>query len=318
MRIPIHVAPAAIALAAALCAPATARAQANDPEAEAQRLFLEGREAVERGDYATGCPRFAESLALIRRASTLLNLAQCEEHEGRLRSALDYWTQGAADLDPTDERMALARQRIADLEARIPRLTVRLASNAPAGVVVRVDGVPMPTEDLGQPLPMTTGAHEVVLLVPGQPEQRLPVDLAERDRKEIMLQVTPGEKTVLIAPTAAGAPPLDTRRTLGFVVGGIGLAGLTVAGITGMMVVSRDSHIEEQCPDKRCSPEGLQTIEGTKPLLVVNAVAWGLGLGGLGAGAWLLLTGNDRQPRATAVDAAPLPGGARITIRRSF
>lgn len=320
MRAPI----AALALAVALCAPSvarTARAQSKS-EAEAQRLFLEGRDAVERGDYAKGCPKFEESLKIIRRASTLLNLAQCEDHAGRLRPALDYWNEGAKQLDPTDERLALARKRIAELEARVPKLTVSLASTAPAGVVVRVDGEPLPAEEIGTARQMDPGAHEVVLLVPGQPEQRLPVELAEGDRKEVLLQVTPGGGGMTIKQGASPSKadrPMTPRRTLGLVIGGVGVAGLVAAGITGAMVISRDGTIREECPDKQCTPAGRDAIEGMGPLLVVNAVTFGVGLAGLGAGAWLFFTGGDEGGAgSTALRVAPRPGGGAVELRGSF
>lgn len=317
MRAPI----AALALAAALCAPSFARtARAQDKsEAEAQRLFLEGRAAVERGDYAAGCPKFEESLKIVRRAGTLLNLAQCEDHAGRLRPALDYWNEGAKQLDPTDERLALARKRIAELEARVPKLTVSLASTAPAGVVVRVDGAPLPAAEIGAARQMDPGSHEVVLLVPGQPEQRLPVELAEGDRKEVLLQVAPGERSVMLVPGKGGPSGGDDgRRTLGLVLGGVGVAGLVAAGVTGGMIMARDGDIDAACPDQRCTPQGRELIRGSTPLLVVNGIAWGVGLVGLGAGAWLFFTSGDKGAPATALDAAPLPGGAWVSMRRSF
>lgn len=311
---------AALALAACLCAPSfarTARAQSKS-EAEAQRLFMEGRDAVERGDYAAGCPKFEQSLKITRRASTLLNLAQCEDHAGRLRPALDYWNEGARQLDPTDERLAFARKRIAELEARVPKLTVRLATTAPEGVEVRVDGAPLREEEIGAARPMDPGSHEVVLLVPGQPEQRLPVELAERDRKEVLLQVAPGERSVVVVPGKDVPGGGDGRRRLGLVLGGVGVAGLVAAGITGGMIMARDGDIDAACPDQRCTPEGRELIQGSTPLLVVNGIAWGVGLVGLGAGAWLFFTGGDEGAPATALDAAPLPGGAWVSMRRSF
>lgn len=307
---------AAPLLAALVCAPAPARAQTSE-QAEAQRLFLEGRAAVERGDYATGCPKFVESLRLVNRASTLLNLAQCEEKAGRLRAALDYWNQGAAQLDPTDERLKLARERAADLDARIPRITVRFTGKATPGTAVKLDSAPLRGEDIGVDLPVEPGSHEVVLAVPGQPDQRLSVDLEERERKELLLQAGAGAPRVVLAGDAGPG----RRRTLGFIVGGVGVAGLAAAGITGALIVSRDAEIQEQCPGQRCSQTGTELIRGATPLLVGNAVAWGIGIVGIGAGAWLLLSGGGEGARATpatAIRAAPLPGGAALSLRRSF
>jgi len=331
---------AAPALALALgAAPAPARAQ-PDPtvEAEAHRLFQEGREAIARGDYATGCPKFAESLRLVLRASTLLNLARCEEQAGHLRAALDHWNRGGALLDPGDERLDLARQRAADIEARLPLLTVRFGAGAPPSAEVRVDGALLAPDDLGTPLPMDPGEHLVTLDIPGQPRQELPVDLAERDRKEVLLgagiagSLTSAPGSPARAADRGGLP----RQTLGLLIGGVGVAALTTAGVTGAIVVARDAEIDRLCASKSCNQEGYDLVQGNRTLLIVNAIAWGVGIAGVGVGTWLLVTGGGDEATvktkakakarakarakapATAIHVAPLPGGGGLWLRRSF
>lgn len=56
--------------------PAPASASAATPPSEgtlakAQALFVEGRAAMERGDFPAACARFSASLSLMTRASTL-------------------------------------------------------------------------------------------------------------------------------------------------------------------------------------------------------------------------------------------------------
>src|SRR4051812_20590270 len=92
-RSSLRLAPLLLAIARA----APARAQAAD-EQQAEVLFREGREAVDRGDFTTGCARFAGSLKLTQRPGPLLNLANCEEHQGHLVAALARWREGIALL----------------------------------------------------------------------------------------------------------------------------------------------------------------------------------------------------------------------------
>jgi hypothetical protein len=307
-----------LALALAL-APTRAALAQQDTEAAAQRLFREGRQAIERGDYVTGCPKFAESLKLVKRASTLLNLAQCEEHEGRLSSALERWKQGADLLEARDERLPIARGKIRALEQQLPRLTVTTTADMPAEAEILLDGAPLDRAKLGVETPLDPGRHTATVKAPGRAEVQITLELAAGERKQIELK--PAEPVRNEAAGAAAAPTQPagavlSKRTVGFIVGGLGVAGLATAGVTGTLVISRDADIEEACPEKRCTPAGREYIAGSGPLLVGNAVAWVVGLAGIGAGAWLILTsGPDSK---TAVSGTALPGGGWLAVRRSF
>ncbi|EYF03974.1 Hypothetical protein CAP_5075 [Chondromyces apiculatus DSM 436] len=296
-------------------------------EAAAQRLFLEGRSATERGDRATACAKFAESLKLLRRAGTLMNLAQCEEDAGRLSGALDYWNQSVALLEATDDRMALAKQRRAALEARVPRLAIRLQAGTPAENEVRVDGTPLAAGEIGVSRWMEPGKHEVVFTVEGHPEQRLSVVLAEGESREVLLQVggvadpqhwRGADGASRAAPSGTGgAGETGGRRTLGFVIGGVGLAGAVAAGVTGGLIMGRDGDIEAACAGG-CTPAGRELIEGSNTLLVMNGISWGVAAVGLGVGGWLVLTGGKDSATTTAVQVLPLPGGAALALKGSF
>jgi hypothetical protein len=301
-------------LACALAAPRSTRAQEKPQDDEAQRLFIEGRDAIERGDYAAGCPKFEESLKLVTRASTLLNLAQCDERDGRLVRAFERWKQGAALLDPIDERVPIAKERALALEKRIPQLTIRMAESAPPGTEVKLDGALVGPDDFGAARPLDPGRHVVTLNAPKQPAQELTVELAEGSQKEVFLQ--PGSPIREVVVQKVGGS--GTTRTLGLVIGGLGVAGAVVAGITGGLIISRDGDIQDACPNQRCTKEGEDLIDGSQTLLIVNGIAWGVGLVGLGVGAWLVLSSGDDGAPKTTVGTAVLRGGAGLTLRRSF
>src|SRR5579871_2746595 len=106
-----HVAPSlyATALVASLAALSAtpARADERDPTA-AESLFRSARAAVDRGDYATACPQFAESQRLDPAPGTLMNLADCEEHLGRVASAWEHFVQAREQLKTGDDRIPFA------------------------------------------------------------------------------------------------------------------------------------------------------------------------------------------------------------------
>ena len=80
---------------AAALAPAVVRAdEAADRKAEAQRVFAEGQAAFDKGDATTGCRLMRKSLKLFAVANALFNVAQCDEQDGKLASALAHWQRG--------------------------------------------------------------------------------------------------------------------------------------------------------------------------------------------------------------------------------
>src|SRR5262249_26535607 len=153
----------------------------------------------------------------VTRASTLLNLAQCEQHEGRLASASKHWKQGIDLLPPNDERLAISKERAAELEKRVPHFTVKLTGQAPPDARAQVDGADAKLDDLLKGVPADPGKHTIALLIPGRPDQRASVELAEGDAKTVGLTI----------PDAGDTPPPPVtggngKRTAGFVIGGIG------------------------------------------------------------------------------------------------
>lgn len=298
----------AAALAAALF-PTAAGAEGG----EAQRLFNEGRDALKRGDRAVACVRFRGSLDLARVANTLFNVAQCDEHDGKLVAALRGWREGVLLLGPGDERLAVAKERLGALEAKVPKVTLILAADLPAEAHILVDGATIERPAVGTSLPLDPGEHAIVVEAPGRKAQRTDVRLAERDRKEVALAAGPPE--VAAPPVATRPPPpppppgSGTRRTAGFVIGGLGLAGMAAFALTGGVLLDRDGQIRTACPDKVCSPRGRELIDGNPPLLIANAAALGVGLAGIALGTVLVVTGGREQEARAGLVPVVLPGG---------
>ena len=311
-------------LAAPLASPAHA-AQSGG----AEQLFVEGRDALERGDLATACAKFRGSLALARVANTLFNVSRCDERDGKLTAALQKWREGVSLLGPGDERLAVANGRLGALEARAPKITFARGAELPAGAQVVVDGARSALPAFGEALPFDPGDHVVIVDAPGRMPQRLEVTLAERDRKELVLAAGPAltrgpaPTSTATATTTTPPPPsgMGARRAAAFVTGGLGLAGLAAFGVTGGLVLERDGRIQKACPDKVCNADGRALIDGGAPLMIANAVSLGVGIAGLGAAALLLLTGGgERRESGGEVAVAPvvLPSGGGAVIAGKF
>jgi tetratricopeptide (TPR) repeat protein len=295
-------------------APALANAQARDPAA-AEALFRRGREAVEAKRYSDALTWFAESQRLDPAAGTLMNLATCEEKLGRLASAWQHWKEALDALPPNDDRVPLARNRVAALEPKLPRLGVSLASGREGGARVFRDDVELGPASQGVPLPVDAGDHVVTVHMPGRLPGRFAVRLAEGEQKR--LEVRPGavDASVRDANRNATAWP----RTTGWVMTGVGVAGVGTAIVSGIMLLDHKSTVEEDCPNKSCvTQDGLDAANAAKTLTTVNTAAWVAGGVGLGLGAYLLFSTAARDKGKTAVVPSVGSEGFAVWCRGSF
>lgn len=112
-------------------------------------------------------------MALYPAASTLLNIAKCYEHEGKLTLAwsayqraivLNRETQGEERKKALDE---VAQQLLAAIEPRLPRVKILMVGIVPSGLRVTQNGKDVPVAVLGTVLPVDPGQQAVVAEAPG-------------------------------------------------------------------------------------------------------------------------------------------------------
>lgn len=307
-----------------LVAPA-ASAQTRD-SATAEALFRAGREAATKGDYATACARFRESNRLDREPGTVFNLGDCNEKIGKLASAWQRFREVVQILPPTDPRVAVARRRAAALEHRVPHLTLRLAPGVPDSVTVLRDHVELGHASFGLSLPVDPGQHVVTVRSTGHDDKRYTLSLGEGEARELVVQPGPASKPDSApAPSPApGAPPPQDRgaddgstlRTTGYVVGGVGVAGIAGSMVLGAMVLSRKDVVNTHCQNKRCDQQGLDAASAGRTLSTASTVSFIAGAVCTGVGVTLVLT--HRSPERAAVEARTVPGGATLNLGGRF
>lgn len=261
-----------------LCAAASpAAADPPSPASEtADSLFWEGRRAADAGDFATACEKFAASLALERLAGAVFNLAHCEEKLGRVASAWRHYNEAVARMKDDDGRAAFARERIAALEPRLPRLTIRVEGPHPAGLRVTRDGELLAAAALGAAEPVDPGSHSVRVTADGRAPREVEVTIDEG--RTLDLEVAPGPELAPpppLRPTAPRAtaplpdrPPLSAQRTAGWTLIGVGGAGAVLGAIAGGMVLREKALFDSHCPDAACRDQaGMDAAS--------RGIAWG-------------------------------------------
>jgi hypothetical protein len=275
------------------------------------------------GDAAT-CARAADDFKEVYASNpaalgALRNLAYTERGLGRIASAAKHFRELAekAPNDPKPERRAWAKfaaQEADSLSARVPTLTVRLATPTPSGLAVTLDGVAFSSIDT--PLALDPGAHRLHAEAAGfQPFDAL-VRLDEHDQKIVEVQLAPNSAPPLIA----SAPPTRTpprapkeapthHSHLAPVVITLAGAGVTALGLgLGLgALVERNSNCDAQ---KVCADDSLQTAhdlaDASTLLVVVGSVALAGGL------IWYFAIPSDSNPHTVAITATPRSVNATI------
>lgn len=212
----------------ALCFPllvsATAHADNAADRQLAQSLFDSARAAMAQGDYAKACPLFQESQKLDPGGGTLLNLAVCHENEGRLSVALLEFNDALSQAikESRRDREKTAREHIAALTPRLPKLVLLSQKDLPAGATIELDGSPVTRLVLGVPMPLDPGKHVVRVSAPERTSWEKDFSMAEREESRIEIGDLP---PAIALPNAglgtAGAslpPPTryETRQSAGF------------------------------------------------------------------------------------------------------
>jgi hypothetical protein len=310
---------ASLPIAVMLAMTPAAEAQSRDAAA-ATELFEKGRSAMKQQDYATACAAFDESFRFDTKVGTLLNLADCEEHVGKLVSARAHWQQ-AIDLAHAgrDARESVAKQRFAAVDPRVAKLAVLLVPEAPQGVTVRRDDVELGTGSLGVALPMDPGQHTIVVGAPGYEEKTVTVPVAESEVKTVV--VGPGAKLPPPPPPpppVAPEPPRSSfgaQKVLGIVAVGVGVAGGALGIVFGLKAKSSNdaSFANDGCDATNgCNPTGLALRTDAVRDGNISTIGFIAGGAFLVTGVVLWLTSPSRSSRAptnTGLVIVPRPLG---------
>lgn len=242
LRLRSAVCPLLVAGLFAACSarPTEAAAQTSPDSTAADVLFEEGRIALGRGDLAGACAKFDASRRLEPGVGTLLNLGECSERLARKREAWIAFREALRFMPATDERRSFARDRVAALEAKLGRLVLRV-DNAPADVRIVVDGEAI-SPPYDAPRVVDPGRHEVRVLARGSRERAFAAVVPEGG--VVSLVVTPGEPT---PPSGPRGDAGSSRRTAGFVVGGVGIAALAGGAGFGIAALASSSNARDRC-----------------------------------------------------------------------
>ncbi|MBI4701250.1 MAG: hypothetical protein HY744_08845 [Deltaproteobacteria bacterium] len=330
-----------LALTALLCAPGARAADA----AAADVLFQAAKNLAAEGKYDLACPKFEASFEQDEQLGTLLNVADCYEHLGKLALG---WTRWNRALDwaraAGDERLGYIEKRRAELDRRLPRLAVVVTKPVPALQVWR-DEVKLDPEMYGLAIPVDPGAHRVVVKRGAQvltertasvleaQAAKIELDLGQIEAKAPPPPVDPWAGPSEDAATAPRPEPAPagpgesargaTQRTIGWIVAGAGGAAVLTAGGLEIAALVKKGQADraDACVGKLCAPQGMAAADSARTYAEVGQWVGVAGLGALAVGVTILLTAPSPAPPPAASVAGALrlgpwagPGAAGLWI----
>jgi len=286
-------------VAVSFSAPST-RAQTEEELAQAREAFREALALQAAGDCGAAITKLQAVARVKNTPHVEFNIALCEERLGKLVRALGHYKLALdeAQAGKMDEVARPAAEAIEALERRVPRLTIRRGRGAERVSIV-LDGTSLGDASIGKELRRDPGSHIVRAETGGRSVFEQVFKLAEGDRQEVVVEVDATREpppAVTPDPTLDGspAPPPDrSRRTLGWVAGGAGVASLAAAGVFLVLRQNAIDELEASCDGLSCPPSAEPTIDRGR---LYTGLAQGtaiLGVAGVAVGAVLLLGGSE-------------------------
>jgi hypothetical protein len=307
----------------AQASPAFAQTSATDA-ATAQALFDEAKRLSEAGDYASACPKLAESNRLDPGGGTLTALAVCHESLGKTASAWAEFIQVASDarLAHRGDREKFAKQHIAVLEPKLSKLTVIVDPGASgvAGLEVRRDDVVVGKPTWGIAVPVDPGDHTIEARARGKQTWSTHVNVGGAadmqtvtvppldDAPTATTETTPSDKssdtTKDDSNTPPDASPGHAQRVAAVVVGSAGVVMAAVGVGFGVSALSNASSANQACPNPTCGNQaGLNDESSAKSAALLSDVMFGGAIAAVGVGVVLFVT----APHGAASAPAPTP-----------
>jgi hypothetical protein len=269
-------------------------------DSEVDRLFVEGRDLMKKGEYQAACDRFHAANALDTLApSVMLNLGLCYEQLGKLATSLRWYrkaqTAASEAKPPIVEFEDAAKEKKRALAPRVATIKFDAAGLQPQATVF-VDGEQFRREDLIAPLELDRGAHVVEVSATGLVAYKTSIEIVDGEARTLALPA-------LALPAAPPPPPPRSRRGLGLAIG-VPSAVLVVGLPIGAW------RLQQHFNDTR-SPSN------TKTIMRVMGAGWVAGVAGAVVGGYFVLK-RPKAERRTALAPVVSPDQVGAVLVHSF
>jgi hypothetical protein len=329
-----------------------AEAQTDEQRAGARAAAEAGADAFDAGKYAEAADLFARAERMVHAPPHLLYGARAHAKLGQLVQARELYLKLTRERLPETapkvfrDAQQSADSELAEVEARLPYVSVVVQGTNAKNVRVNRDGTPISPDLVGVPHPVDPGEHEFQAFADGMESASTRVQLKESARETVVLTLnavapapgatdaggaagngTPQDTGVQVSTQGSGLSPMKIGAFVGFGVGALGI------GIGTFFVIkssSTDADADEayqaclrvsaspRCTDPELSAETQELDDDAASQRNIAIASYVVGGLGIGAGITLLLLDSGRSGSARGPGVEPVIGLNYYGLRGRF
>jgi hypothetical protein len=331
---------ATLVVALTVLVAASARAESAANVAAARQLGAEGVTLARAGNCAEAIDKLTRAEALYHAPTILVELGYCQCELGQLVEGTEALNRvvrenlGDAPPQAFVDAQSKASTLLAEYTPKLANLVIKVQAPEGAAYEVKVDDKVVPLALIGMARPSDPGRRTISATGAGLEPIESRVTLEEGASAEVNLTFERSAPAALDTPPAPSAaasstdPTQDTPSrdgpnlvpaTIGFGVGAIGL-GLGTA--FGLSAASTQSDLDAECRSGSCPPGSQDEIDSMTTNANIATAGFAVGVLGLGAGLYFLLTADSPgDAGATCQEApcvSPLIGLGRLGMEGVF
>lgn len=286
--------------AAVLCVSNAHAGGRSADDARADALFDEGTRLLDQKRYSEACPKLEESRKLGPGIGVTLYLADCEDGLGHWVRALALLREAEAlAIAKKDNRSSVAHTKVAELQARLPMLALRVEAPDQESAIT-VDDETVPSDQWGSPRPIDPGRHTVRATSKGGVVWE--TGFVAESKKTDSITVPSPRATVATPPVAPASTGFwTTTRIVGGVTAGVGLVLVGIGAGFGVDAISQKSASNDgHCnASDQCDPTGLALRDSGLASATVSTVFSIVGAVAVVVGVVLLAVPSSRTKKET-------------------
>jgi hypothetical protein len=272
----------------------------------AQKTFKVGDDLYDAGRFAEAITAYRASYEIVASPNSRLMIARALREQGLLAEAhvefeatLSEAQAGLASDPKYESTVTAAETEKAALEPKLARLRLKLVGN-PELTSLTVNERQLAQDDVSGPVFVTPGSISVVAKSGDGRQARAEASVAAGEETELVLEfpapAAPQTAPPPPAPVQAASPSVPLK-TLSYVAGGVGVAGLVAFGVFGVLNNGKHGDLEDSCPDGRCAPGRQDDIDAGRRYQLLANVGLAVGVVGLGAGVTLFVLSSRSERR---------------------